>query len=200
MAKCIDCGFLSLFNRLERSHEECHLEFRQTARVRDSDGVDWGGSFTPCCFMDGRDLRALVQEARLGGGGGDAFARRVVALLAEEFDPGKHPGCEFSTWHRGFTPKEHREMLDRQAMLKWQEDRLREERDWQVHQREQDRQWRIEDAEQNRRSGRALVIATLLAAAITAAVALGAARLNQPPIVNNYINVPTPTVVATLSR
>ena len=44
--------------------------------------------------------------------------------------------CTFFTkWQQGFTPKEHREMIDRQAMLKWQTEREDIDKKWQIQQR-----------------------------------------------------------------
>ena len=41
-------------------------------------------------------------------------------------------GESFTEWQLGFTPKEHREMLDR-----------KEWRDWQERQRKEDKHWRV---------------------------------------------------------
>lgn len=41
-------------------------------------------------------------------------------------------GESFTEWQLGFTPKEHREMLDRQEFLKWQ-----------ARQRNEDKRWRV---------------------------------------------------------
>jgi len=52
--------------------------------------------------------------------------------------------CEsFMEWRQGFTPKEHREMLDRERLLKWQAEREEEDRKWREEQRKADRCWRI---------------------------------------------------------
>ena len=42
----------------------------------------------------------------------------------------------------GFSPKEHREMMDREWMLKWQADREEADRKWREKQRQEDKQWR----------------------------------------------------------
>lgn len=40
----------------------------------------------------------------------------------------------YTPWHQGFTPKEHREMIDRQWERNWQLEREREDRKWREHQ------------------------------------------------------------------
>jgi len=43
----------------------------------------------------------------------------------------KERPCEsFTRWQQGFTPKEHREMIDHQAMVKWQAEREDTDRLW----------------------------------------------------------------------
>jgi hypothetical protein len=44
----------------------------------------------------------------------------------------------FTTWKSGSTPKEHREMIDREAMLKWQAEREEADRKWRSRQ-----DWRL---------------------------------------------------------
>ena len=39
---------------------------------------------------------------------------------------------QFVKYQQGFTPKEHREMIDREAMLKWQAGREDADKKWQI--------------------------------------------------------------------
>jgi hypothetical protein len=44
-------------------------------------------------------------------------------------------GCdEFTEWQQGSSPKEHREMMDRKEMLKWQADREDADKKWREQQ------------------------------------------------------------------
>jgi hypothetical protein len=41
--------------------------------------------------------------------------------------------CEgFTNWQQGFTPKEHREMLDRLRLQEWQDKQRREDKRWRI--------------------------------------------------------------------
>jgi hypothetical protein len=41
---------------------------------------------------------------------------------------------EWAEWHQGFTPKEHKEMIDRKEMLAWQAKRENADKDWRAKQ------------------------------------------------------------------
>ena len=62
----------------------------------------------------------------------------------------------FIKWEQGFTPKEHREMVDRRSMVRMQ------------------------------------IAMPIIAAIVGGLIALGAIWLQKTPVVNNYIQVPTP--------
>jgi len=47
--------------------------------------------------------------------------------------------AKFTPWRKGFTPKEHQEMLNTEAMLKYQEERREQDRRWEEERREADR-------------------------------------------------------------
>jgi hypothetical protein len=51
--------------------------------------------------------------------------------------------AEFTTWHQGFTPKEHREISDRERLREWQAQREDEDRRWREDQRKEERRWRL---------------------------------------------------------
>ena len=52
----------------------------------------------------------------------------------------------FTPWQQGFTPKEHREMLDRQELLRWQADREDADRTWRTKEAKRERRWRRKQA------------------------------------------------------
>jgi len=54
---------------------------------------------------------------------------------------------DFTPWFLGFTPKEHREILDRQKLLEWQATREDEDRRWRADEAGKDRAWREKQAQ-----------------------------------------------------
>lgn len=39
---------------------------------------------------------------------------------------------DFTEWQQGFTPKEHREMIDRKKMIQWQAEQKKQDRKWRI--------------------------------------------------------------------
>ncbi len=86
----------------------------------------------PLCFVGSYDLRDLFRKF---AGKDDPDYLSVVHVINEERE------CSgFIKWQQGFTPKEHREMMDREKILAWQTER-----------EESDRKWRAEQESKNRR-------------------------------------------------
>ena len=56
------------------------------------------------------------------------------ALFAVEHVIGKDRDCkdDFVRWRQGFSPKEHREMMDRERMLRWQAEREEADRSYRL--------------------------------------------------------------------
>lgn len=102
MAKCVDCGFLAARNKETRQLHEVE---------RSADGsIDYNQYGTgymaiydnPICFA-----RAVNLPSQYG-------TEPIRQVLERERD------CKpFTKWQQGFTPKEHREMIDRDKMHKW---------------------------------------------------------------------------------
>ncbi len=116
MVKCADCGFLTKINQETRALEE-------TEQITRNEGI----ITSPVCFVRANDLWA---ESGTNYGiicGGSEI--NIKATLQKDRD------CrQFTKWQQGFTPKEHREMLDRTQMLKWQTEREEADRKWQAQQ------------------------------------------------------------------
>ena len=140
MAKCADCGHLAV-----RGYDG---EFRE---VEELSRRPTGSNFQVLCFVRLRDFRHEFADlaGRVRTGPPDQWN---APTFVEGWDLqryywdiiGKEIECaEYIDWRQGFTPKEHRERLDRQAQLLQQERRDRDLRDWQETQRRQDRRWRI---------------------------------------------------------
>ena len=75
-------------------------------------------------------MNQFLQEILKGIGTGKDEVGSIKQVIQKERECGE----SFTEWQLGFTPKEHREMMDRQE---W--------RDWQERQRKDDRGWRIKE-------------------------------------------------------
>ncbi len=125
MVKCSECGFLASRNVHSRQLEETEQEIRDNgcSVVVWNTGKPINVFEPPVCFMRIVDYKAFPYQLRLG----KYTYPEVVAEIQRDRDC-----ADFIKWQQGFTPKEHREMLDR---AKWLE--------WQTEQRKSDRRWRI---------------------------------------------------------
>lgn len=134
MVKCAECGFLTVRKLTDGSLIEVDGGFRKygKATMDKSERQFLQESFI--CFARAFDL---IEEGE--------DTERQQALLAEQDEPmsdwvgylreiiTRDRECaEYTEWQQGFTPKEHREMLDRQEL-----------RDYQYRQRKEDKRWRI---------------------------------------------------------
>ena len=71
----------------------------------------------------------MVKQVGRGGDYGEEDKRKVHSEIQKE------RSCEYFTpWQQGFTPKEHREMLNRDWMLNYQKEREESDRKWQAKQ------------------------------------------------------------------
>ncbi len=142
MVKCADCGFLTMRNRYTGGLDEMVREFRETGEpptrkrppVSDatthplgwSDNI-WPYANVPLCFVLARDEYGDFAVAPKDLGYQDFPSSMVLEILQKDRE------CEaFTRWMLGFTPKEHREMLDREQARKLDEDRRKSDRRWHV--------------------------------------------------------------------
>jgi hypothetical protein len=109
MVKCAECGFLAVRLRQERILAEAEGNYRETGELP----VEFPGKQyyvyeeVPLCFERLRQFSLHQCRSTVG--------RQEV--LQQDIGP-----CVgFTEWRQGFTPKEHREMLDRREMRDWQE-------------------------------------------------------------------------------
>jgi hypothetical protein len=148
MVKCADCGYLTMRNIADGGLDEMDSKFRETGEPPEHFDARVPVSFSPygyqplpLCF----DLQFPLAD-ELGEKFFDAPVPAVLEVIRKNRD------CPaFTPWQQGFTPKEHREMLDREKMLQWQLDREEEDRRWRDEQRREDQRWR---AEQRKHEGR----------------------------------------------
>ncbi len=135
MVRCADCGFLAVKNLTTRALEEVEEGFRKRgviplSEVRPSYGrhEDLPLCFVgrhedlPLCFVGRHDLQWEIKST------GKQDKTVVITVINDE----RQCGEAFTEWKLGFTPKEHREMLDRAEWLKWQERQRRDDKRWRV--------------------------------------------------------------------
>ncbi len=120
MVKCAECGFLASRNVQSRQLEETEQEIRLEGDsvIAWNTGKPMGRFEPPVCFMRSPDYEATPFT-------------RIADKEATRFEIQMERTCEsFTLWQQGFTPKEHREMIDRQWMLDFQAKREQEDREW----------------------------------------------------------------------
>lgn len=128
MVKCSECGFLAARNIYTRGLDEVEEEFRQNGvpPVGVLGGKEIGYPIQrqqPLCFIREYDLLDSFRKGTKNGGATQSF----LAVINEDrrCDP-------FTKWQQGFTPKEHREMIDRQEWRNWQEKQHKENIKWRI--------------------------------------------------------------------
>ena len=122
MVKCADCGFLAAREIETRNLEETETAFRDSGVPPVIELRPGGGRSLheplPLCFARRYNL---IKEFKEFAGKDYPDRTSVFPVLNEERE------CEaFTKWHQGFTPKEHREMLDRKLMMDFQAKREQE--------------------------------------------------------------------------
>ncbi len=119
MVKCADCGFLAVRHHSERYLAEVEGNIRE--------GGEWpvqrGGGIPiyerrPLCFAMSEQIGVPKDD--------------YSPLDFKEHIHEKKDCKEFTEWQQGFTPKEHREMLDRQEFRDWQEKQSKSDRLWRI--------------------------------------------------------------------
>jgi hypothetical protein len=113
VAKCAECGFLAVRHSETRKLEEAEKAFRERGTIPI---VGMGRPYQrhesmPLCFMGSYDLR---DECNKRAKKGNPNQKTILEVIQEERQCGS-----FTKWQLGFTPKEHKEMLDSEKMQKW---------------------------------------------------------------------------------
>ena len=165
MVKCADCGLLALRNRITGQLDEAEESFRETGEMpqRRRPGVtmaqhayeffEYPYRSLPICFARAARLDKEV------AGVTEEFEQRIPEQTAREhlerYENVAQPKevatvvsrdrqCdEFTEWHQGFSPKEHREMLDRKLIVDREDERDKESRGWQAAENRSNRRWRF---------------------------------------------------------
>jgi hypothetical protein len=129
MAKCVDCGLVCARNPETRQLEEVPRDYRKTGRppgwlVGGHDLWNHRELGTPLCLDRIYDLFSEFEAETVG-----KDEEKCLRIL------GKERKClAFTDWQQGSTPKEHREMMDRERFEKRQTDREEADRKWRSRQ------------------------------------------------------------------
>jgi hypothetical protein len=105
----------------------------------------------PICFAGVYKLQSEYTIERIDSGRvsiietGDNSQVEIQQVLTR-----LRPCDAFIKWIQGFTPKEHREMVDREWQQKHQEEREEDDRKWREERMEDDRKWRSQQERMNR--------------------------------------------------
>jgi len=142
MVKCSECGFIAWRHRETRELVEADGEFRQDFHFPSAISA----REYPLCFMRKRNIGKDYEKAKNADSlesvatalGSNQRASILRNVLAAEF-----PCDSFSEWQQGFTPKEHRELVDRKELLEWQAAREDADRTWRKEQAISERFWRL---------------------------------------------------------
>ena len=154
MVKCVECGFIAI-RRTDKQLVEADDEFRESGvpPFNSDEGF-------PLCFARATNLRAEIEAIP-----GPGRANKVRLAIGRERD------CDDSTpWQMGFSPKEHREALNRERLAEEQQLRSEAEREAEQGRREAERQERTErqrgeseERQAARRLGWGIIVAITLA-------------------------------------
>ncbi len=164
--RCADCGFLAVRDSKTGELREADELVReqpppQTPREPCTN--------CPLCGARAADLR------KESAGGKDWYVIYGVLIKARNCPA-------FTPWIRGFSPKEHRQMLDsrdlrawqdeqRERDRRWHEEQKESERRWQEAQKESDRKWQEAQTKSNRRWQLIVAVVGVLLGAVVGAVA-----------------------------
>ena len=126
MVKCANCGYLAVRNKTDYYLGEASIDFRDRGSI--ALGTDDKGNNQhplhekiPLCFARYHYLGDAIKSIQHK----DNPFNEVTTIIQADIN------CsEFIEWQQGFTPKEHREMVDRDKMLKLQNDREVADRKW----------------------------------------------------------------------
>ena len=185
--RCQDCGFLTMRER----HSRALLEVEESVRKTGTNPNFGVPAFIrsqaephpaeilyvtqPICFVQAANLYAEAKEMS-----DDAGAKTNLLVMTSERDCAK-----FTKWQQGYSPREHKAMLDSKEQQRWNDERLEKDRRRQEEQRALDRQWQVAQKWSDRKWHLFMV---LLAALFTVLGWFIGKGTPKEPVIN--INVP----------
>jgi len=146
MVKCAECGFLALRDKKTGLLVEVIDDYRVSGRV--PEGVTAYKEYHnyPICFAMAYDLMPEVEQAakkQFKDKSNDWGSYVLEVINSERRCPPNREVLGFTKYQQGFTPKEHREMLDRERLLQWQEEREKSDRSFRIQESGANRRYRI---------------------------------------------------------
>jgi len=142
--KCSECGFLALRQTDTQELMEAPIRYRDHGNVP-LDPMRTNREYAarlPICFVRKRDFSQSLRDWPEHPEPNSISPQDVLRLISEDYPCDDETG--FTEWQQGFTPKEHREMLDREWRLKFEADEREKDRKWREEQRELDMEWRAQ--------------------------------------------------------
>jgi hypothetical protein len=128
MAKCSECGFLTLRDKANGLLVEVIDDYRVSGKIPSYIRAFEGQHNWPICFVMAYDLFPEVQQAanKQFFEKADDWSPYVLEVITKErICPRTKNVFGFVKYHQGFTPKEHKEMMDREL-------RMKAERRWRI--------------------------------------------------------------------
>lgn len=113
MPKCSECGFLARWDSEKFVFHEAHKFFRDKGRLESE--VFNENKCTPFCFIQKADLALEIHRDSHGVGPSTMEPKVVAAMGADRVCDG------FTSWIQGFHPKEQKQMLLNDEMVKAQQ-------------------------------------------------------------------------------
>lgn len=138
MVKCVDCGYLAVRNLHNRTLAEAESLMRQRGESPPHPGDSrWKFYETgPVCFVLACDLPREAGNADDKG--------KFLDVIGRERECNRH-----TPWQQGFTPREHKEMLDEKEERKWRAEEERRNKEYRDKKDENDRKYREETDKEN---------------------------------------------------
>jgi hypothetical protein len=134
--RCDTCGFLAMRFYHDAGLHEATQEFRELGLDTNAEAAI---TRLPFCIVQAARLDKEIEAHHKSTQAPNMSlgAPSIMAILQK-----KDRECrEWTEWIPGFSPKEHLEMMNRERMQKWQEEREEADRKWRTEQEEKTRQW-----------------------------------------------------------
>jgi hypothetical protein len=125
--RCDTCGFLVLRFWTDTGLYEATQEYREKGA---DEGLSGSLSRPPLCLVQAARIDLEV-EANIKATAGSDMSIGPPSIVAVIQKPDRRCSM-WRQWIPGFTPKEHRELLDRERQLKWQTEESRRNRNYRL--------------------------------------------------------------------
>lgn len=133
MVKCAECGFLTLRDKANGFLVEVDEDYRVSGKVPNIVADEYYHNW-PICFTMAWNLFPEVEQAaqQQHQENSNDWGKYVLGVITRDrICPPESHRLGFAEYQQGFTPKEHRGMLDRQWLLDREERQDKEIREWQ---------------------------------------------------------------------